>query len=735
MRLEPKSRLRLPNLLLLGLLALATLPSEAAEAPPYPFFPPYDELFNFLIEDPSPIAVVRELADAGGVPYLASDGRPIRAIKISDNPTVDEPWEPAFLFVGVIHGRERLGARVLLQLVEDLTEQYCVGTDVFNWVNAYEIWIVPVMNPYGYDNDSRKNSKGVDLNRNFGWAPAGSFDGPRPETRWDRCKGACLDRTNSRYRGLEPFSEPESKAIRDLVERERPVFGATFHSGWNVSPGAILRPWSLNDFGDDEVRCDPLDPSLSTDDLVVIPPADSDRLAEFSQVLAQAVSDSRQGARLCDGTSTIAGACTLPAQDTARAFGQSNVSNYALTGMLDYLIETSAELWREDIFNDSCPEGDPAGDCEVKGDPDYNASDWNDFKDAQEYARSYKDGLRALMDQFICSVDPGGFSFTGPGVTGRVVSQDGNPVPATVQVRDPGGSMHDDDRDDDGDVDELDRQVDFDDSACDHTRDPADAAFGAEDILFRTASNDGYFTRLLPQGTYTLEVSFPGYESVSRTVDVNLADGPCLEEVEIRMPRLPTFTPVVFDFAVSPSLTESEDLSRGLALEAAVRILGECGDPQRTTGTPCSIWIIPLIVIEDPEPREVFRVNGTSFASGVRLDSAFGLAPSFELAFRPGARLQWTAFLGAGFLHLDGDQATVPGLGDVRVPARTSPLVTYGGSLLYRVKPRLSLRLQARGLTWFTDDEVAVTASGQTAILEGGTTTLPLVSFGISIGL
>src|SRR3972149_1556603 len=149
------------------------------------FYPRYDELTSFMDDlDASPIVDTRDLSE------LSSDGRILRAIKVSDNPDVEED-DPTFLFVGVTHGYEPLGARVVLQLLENLTEQYGTEPGVTAWVNDFETWIVPVINPYGYDaraggaseSVARYNANAVDLNRNF-------------DFRWERCEetdtGACL---------------------------------------------------------------------------------------------------------------------------------------------------------------------------------------------------------------------------------------------------------------------------------------------------------------------------------------------------------------------------------------------------------------------------------------------------------------------------------------------------------------------------------------------------------------
>ena len=68
-----------------------------------------------------------------------------------------------------------------------------------------EIWIVWTLNPDGMAARTRQNSRGVDLNRNFGrkWRAIGS--------RW-----------STYYSGPRKWSEPETRAARSFVLDEKP---------------------------------------------------------------------------------------------------------------------------------------------------------------------------------------------------------------------------------------------------------------------------------------------------------------------------------------------------------------------------------------------------------------------------------------------------------------------------------------------------------------------------------
>ncbi len=418
------------------------------------FYPTYDEIVEFIRDtgETSPIAAAYNLG-----PSDEAVPRDLWALKISDNPDVEED-EPGFLYIGVIHGDEPLGVRVTLDLIQNLTEDYAVDPEVRDWVDAYEIWIIPVINPYGYDNRERKNgpdtlgvpaTSGVDLNRNFDfrWSYA-TLDPVDPE----------INRT---YRGPSAASEPETQAIGTFVLARHPIFGVTFHSGSGGNDGLIMYPWTPNNWG-----------------LTGQVPPDSDRIEDIADLIADAVQVSRGG-------------INRPSTGTAGAIGQSNVYNYAVTGMFDYMLETSDEKWTYEEF------------YTVDMD-DYDTTQHAHLDDANEYVFAYLDGIKALQRDFLFGTS-GGFTFTGPGVTGHVcdcLTED--PLPVTITV------LELDDADGDGDVDDADRDIDADGVT--------DLAFGTADPTF------GRYLRLVPFGTWTFGFSQDGYET--QTIPVNVVSSP-----------------------------------------------------------------------------------------------------------------------------------------------------------------------------------------------------------------
>ncbi|MEO0226850.1 MAG: M14 family zinc carboxypeptidase [candidate division WOR-3 bacterium] len=175
------------------------------------------------------------------------DSLPILAIKISDNPLIKED-EPAILFNGVHHAEELLGGEVALYLLNDLVSKYGIDSAITFWIDNTEIWIIPILNPEGHnvvtsglDTIWRKNkrdnnnsgffepeSDGVDLNRNY-------------DFNWEL--GGSPDPTNEYYRGPFPFSENETRIIRDLALENHFVFDVCYHNVRTGQGELVYWPW------------------------------------------------------------------------------------------------------------------------------------------------------------------------------------------------------------------------------------------------------------------------------------------------------------------------------------------------------------------------------------------------------------------------------------------------------------------------------------------------------------
>lgn len=163
-----------------------------------------------------------------------AESRSILALRISPKP--NDADVPRFLFVGCHHAREWISVEVPYLIAERLLSQMHTP-DLQPLLDSSEFWFIPMLNPDGHAfsqtdattigqprprcwrKNRRRNSNGtfgVDLNRNYDidWLGAGSSSDPGART----------------YRGPDPFSEPETQAIKSLVESRRFAGILSYHS-------------------------------------------------------------------------------------------------------------------------------------------------------------------------------------------------------------------------------------------------------------------------------------------------------------------------------------------------------------------------------------------------------------------------------------------------------------------------------------------------------------------------
>lgn len=128
---------------------------------------------------------------------------------------------PALLFVGGVHGLERVGTQVLLSYLRTLIAARTWDVLLPEMLTRMRILLVPLLNPAGMALGLRSNAKGVDLMRN---APV-TADQP---SRWyELHRGQRITPFLPWYRGKngEPM-EVESSSLCEFVERE--LFGSRF---------------------------------------------------------------------------------------------------------------------------------------------------------------------------------------------------------------------------------------------------------------------------------------------------------------------------------------------------------------------------------------------------------------------------------------------------------------------------------------------------------------------------
>jgi murein tripeptide amidase MpaA len=158
------------------------------------------------------------------------DGRTIWALRIGGT----APDAVPMLIDGTQHAREWIAAMTTTCVADRLIHDYDRDPRVRDFVDHTALWVVPVVNPDGYQwswsadrywRKNRRDGHGVDLNRNFSvaWGGAGSSGIKRSEI----------------YRGTRELSEPESAALVELAMKERPKLHVDFHSYSQL----VLYPW------------------------------------------------------------------------------------------------------------------------------------------------------------------------------------------------------------------------------------------------------------------------------------------------------------------------------------------------------------------------------------------------------------------------------------------------------------------------------------------------------------
>lgn len=119
------------------------------------------------------------------------DGRPIRAWRLG------EPGTRPVVLVSTMHGDEP-HTRAILESLRD-------GRPL----RGIDLWVVPTYNPDGLARGTRRNARGVDLNRNFPY-------------RW-------TDLDGSHESGPRAASEPETRAMMDFLVEVDPRRVISFH--------------------------------------------------------------------------------------------------------------------------------------------------------------------------------------------------------------------------------------------------------------------------------------------------------------------------------------------------------------------------------------------------------------------------------------------------------------------------------------------------------------------------
>lgn len=155
-------------------------------------------------------------------------GRELWLVKISDNPVQDES-EPKLLYIANMHGDEVVGREMMIYLIRQLATEYESSSRIHNLVNNSQIYIMPSMNPDGFEARTRYNGNNSDLNRDF------------PDFTSDP-------------RDLPGNRQPETKAVMELHAKHHFAHALNYHGGdvcfnmpWDTKPNTRAG----DRFGDD----------------------------------------------------------------------------------------------------------------------------------------------------------------------------------------------------------------------------------------------------------------------------------------------------------------------------------------------------------------------------------------------------------------------------------------------------------------------------------------------------
>ena len=197
-------------------------------------------------------------------------GRDVNGIEITTNPANTADGKPVFLMMGVHHAREWPSSEHTIEFAYDLLRNYGRRSRTTSLVQQTRTIIVPVVNPDGFNISreaaplgdfslfdyemKRKNCsiseatpaqyrtgacdanaagrlRGTDPNRNYGGLWGGA--------------GASVSWSSDTFRGDDPFSEPETQNIRELVSSRQVTNLITNHTYSNL----VLRPPGVAEFG------------------------------------------------------------------------------------------------------------------------------------------------------------------------------------------------------------------------------------------------------------------------------------------------------------------------------------------------------------------------------------------------------------------------------------------------------------------------------------------------------
>lgn len=214
-------------------------------------------------------------------------GRDILAVKLTDNARgVKDGSRPAVLYSATQHAREWIATEVDRRLMNSYINKWKAGdTSVTSLLKTTELWFVLVANPDGYQytfDHERLWRKNLRDNNGDGQITVG--DGVDPNRNYPNHwgyddEGSSPIQSSDTYRGTGPVSEPETKALKGLLDKIGFAFQVNYHSngqwllyaeGWQIGTPTADDPIYYALSGNlDTPAIEDFHPGLSSDVLYV----------------------------------------------------------------------------------------------------------------------------------------------------------------------------------------------------------------------------------------------------------------------------------------------------------------------------------------------------------------------------------------------------------------------------------------------------------------------------------
>ena len=182
----------------------------------------------------------RKLPYSGVVEEMKRLAEAFPAIEIEDEGPASEgqrlwslnlgtPGAPLYFLYAAAHGSEWEPGYGLMTFAQRVAEG--VLDDVID-LKKVRIKIVPLLNPWGYDQMRRQNAQGVDLNR-------------QGDHQWEQFQGRDSNKDgvwgpgDYDWKGTAPFSEPEAQAYRRIVEAPEMYCLLDFHGNTSATSNKL----------------------------------------------------------------------------------------------------------------------------------------------------------------------------------------------------------------------------------------------------------------------------------------------------------------------------------------------------------------------------------------------------------------------------------------------------------------------------------------------------------------